>query len=75
MKRVTRVLGIVDYCEIDVGAPLPGTIVDRFNHVPAAVHLDRQGTTMVPNELAVHRDPTSGIALVARAEPYGPLPQ
>lgn len=65
---------VMDYCEIDAGARLQGTIVDRFNHVSAAVHLDRQGTTVVPNDLAVHRDPTSGIAVVARAEPYGPLP-
>jgi glucose-1-phosphate adenylyltransferase len=65
---------LMDHCEIAPGARLHGTIVDRFNRVPGDVHLDRAGTIRVPPDLAVHRDPASGIAVVARAEPYGPLP-
>ena len=65
---------LMDHCEVAPGARLHGAIVDRFNRVASEVHLDRAGTIHVPPDLAVHRDPASGIAVVARAEPYGPLP-
>ena len=61
----------MDYTEIGAGARVTRAIVDRFNRIPAGAHLANEAPD-VPG-LVMHRDPT-GIVVVARGEPAGPLP-
>ena len=63
---------VMDYTEVGAGANIRCAIVDRFNRIPPGVRLAADAPD-VPG-LFVHRDPT-GIAVVPRGEPAGPLPQ
>lgn len=62
---------VMDYTEVGAGARLAGTIVDRYNRIPPGARLEPEGAEVAG--LAVHRDP-SGIVVVPRGEPAGPLP-
>jgi glucose-1-phosphate adenylyltransferase len=63
---------VMDHTVIGPGARVIRGIVDRFNHIPAGVRLEPGNED--DGGLEVHRDP-SGIAVVPRGEPAGPLPQ
>jgi glucose-1-phosphate adenylyltransferase len=62
---------VMDYTEVGPGARVVHAIVDRFNHLPAHARLEPEAPET--SGLAVHRDP-SGILVVPRGEPTGPLP-
>ena len=62
---------VMDYTEVGAGARLAGTIVDRYNRIPPGARLEPEGAEVAG--LSVHRDP-SGIVVVPRGEPTGPLP-
>lgn len=62
---------VMDYCEIGEGARVRRAIVDRFNHVPAQARVEAAVETIGGRPL--HHDP-SGIAVLSRGEPAGPLP-
>jgi glucose-1-phosphate adenylyltransferase len=64
---------VMDYCEVGAGARVVRTIVDRFNRIAPGVRLEPEAGD-APG-LAVHRDPPSGVLVVSRGEPVGPLPQ
>ena len=61
---------VMDHTEVGEGARLVRAIVDRYNRIPERTRLgpdvDEAG------DLGVHRDP-SGIVVVPRGEPLGPL--
>jgi glucose-1-phosphate adenylyltransferase len=61
---------VMDHTEIGPGARVTRAIVDRFNQIPAGTRLEPAAPD--PDGLVVHRDP-SGIVVVARGEPAGPL--
>ncbi len=63
---------VMDHTEIGEGARIIRGIVDRYNRIPARARLEPDAEDT--GGLAVHRDP-SGIVVVARGEPLGPLPQ
>ena len=62
---------VMDHTEIGPGAHVRRAIVDRFNQIPAGTRLEPDAPD--PDGLAVHRDSPSGIVVVARGEPVGPL--
>jgi glucose-1-phosphate adenylyltransferase len=62
---------VMDYTEVGAGARLARAIVDRYNRIPPGARLEPEGAEVAG--LAVHRDP-SGIVVVPRGEPAGPLP-
>jgi glucose-1-phosphate adenylyltransferase len=59
---------IMDHTEVGPGARVSRAIVDRFNQIPT-------GSRLEPGVPApgVHTDPASGIVVVPRGEPVGPL--
>ena len=63
---------VMDYTEIGAGARVVHAIVDRYNRIPPGGRLEPEGGDV--DGLALHRDP-SGIVVVSRGEPAGPLPQ
>jgi glucose-1-phosphate adenylyltransferase len=63
---------VMDYTEVEEGARLTRAIVDRYNHIPAGTRLTA-GAGEIPG-LPLHLDP-SGIVVVPRGEPTGPLPR
>jgi len=63
---------VMDYTEIGAGARVVHAIVDRYNRIPPGGRLEPEGGDV--GGLALHRDP-SGIVVVSRGEPAGPLPQ
>ena len=62
---------VMDHTEIGPGARVMRAIVDRYNTVPEGAHLEPGSEDGAGLEL--HRDP-SGIVVVPRGEPAGPLP-
>jgi glucose-1-phosphate adenylyltransferase len=62
---------VMDHTEVGPGARVMRAIVDRFNRVPEGARLEPGSAE--PAGLEVHRDP-SGIMVVPRGEPEGPLP-
>ena len=63
---------VMDHTEIGPGARVMRAVVDRYNTVPARARLEPGSEDTAG--LEVHRDP-SGIVVVPRGEPAGPLPQ
>ena len=63
---------VMDFTEVGEGARIARSIVDRYNRIPPGAELLPGGTTN-GHGLATHRDP-SGISIVPRGEPIGPLP-
>jgi glucose-1-phosphate adenylyltransferase len=63
---------VMDHTEIGPGARVMRAVVDRYNTVPARARLEPGSEDA--GGLEVHRDP-SGIVVVPRGEPAGPLPQ
>lgn len=63
---------VMDYTEVGEGARVVRAIVDRYNHIPPGSRLGPQAGDL--DGLQLHRDP-SGIVVVPRGEPLGPLPQ
>ncbi len=63
---------VMDHTVIGGGARLVRTIVDRFNTIPPGTRLEPEGRDV--SGLGVHLDP-SGVLVVPRGEPTGPLPQ
>ena len=63
---------VMDHTEIGPGARVMRAIVDRYNTVPERARLEPGSEDTAG--LEVHRDP-SGIVVVPRGEPAGPLPQ
>jgi len=62
---------VMDHTEVGEDARLVRVIVDRYNRIPSGVRLE-PGSAEVGG-LDVHHDP-SGILVVPRGEPAGPLP-
>ena len=62
---------VMDYTEVGAGARLVGAVVDRYNRIPPGARLEPEGGDV--GGLVVHRD-SSGIVVVPRGEPAGPLP-
>jgi glucose-1-phosphate adenylyltransferase len=62
---------VMDYTEVGEGAHVVRAIVDRFNHIPPFAQVGPDGNEA--GAALVHRDP-SGIVVVPRGEPVGPLP-
>jgi len=61
---------VMDHTEIGAGARVRGTILDRWNRVPAGEEIGPDAE-LAPGR---YRDP-SGIIVVPRGEAWGPLPQ
>jgi glucose-1-phosphate adenylyltransferase len=64
---------IMDFTEVGEGARVVRSIVDRYNRIPPGCELAPATATENGHGLAVYRDP-SGISVVPRGEPAGPLP-
>jgi glucose-1-phosphate adenylyltransferase len=62
---------VMDHIEVGEGARIVRGIVDRYNSIPPGARVELGGD--LPGHL-LHRDP-SGIVVVPRGEPVGPLPQ
>jgi|SRR5581483_829707 len=63
---------VMDHTEVGRGARLERAIVDRWNRVPAGARLV-PGRDASADDLPLHHD-ASGIVVVPRGEPVGPLP-
>ncbi len=63
---------VMDHGEVGPAARIVRCIVDRYNTIPPGACLAPE--RVEAEGLAVHRDP-SGIVIVPRGEPVGPLPQ
>jgi glucose-1-phosphate adenylyltransferase len=63
---------VMDYTEVGPDARVIDTIVDRYNKIPAGARLEPDSAD--GGGLEVHRD-ASGILVVPRGEPAGPLLQ
>jgi glucose-1-phosphate adenylyltransferase len=61
---------VMDHTEVGAGARVVRAIVDRYNTIPAGARLEPGSED--DGGLEVHRD-ASGIAVVPRGEPAGPL--